>query len=67
MELPEGVVIKYIEKPFEPCTLAEVEKRHILAMLHYHRMRVTVAAKALGVARETIYRKLKEWGLSGRD
>jgi Nif-specific regulatory protein len=45
-------------------TLAEVEKRHILSMLERARGNRTNAARLLGIGRNTLGRKLKEYGLT---
>jgi Nif-specific regulatory protein len=47
--------------------LAEVERRHILAVLALLEGNRTAAAKALGIGRNTLGRKLKEYGLPGDD
>ncbi|MBL8956620.1 MAG: sigma 54-interacting transcriptional regulator [Myxococcaceae bacterium] len=44
-------------------TLAEVEKRHILAVLERVKGNRTAAAKLLAIGRNTLGRKLKEFGL----
>ncbi|MET0404532.1 MAG: sigma 54-interacting transcriptional regulator [Cystobacter sp.] len=44
--------------------LAEVEKRHILSVLERVKGNRTAAAKALRIGRNTLGRKLKEYGLS---
>ncbi len=44
-------------------SLAEVEKRHILAMLDRADGNRTLAAKWLGIGRNTLGRRLKEYGL----
>lgn len=44
-------------------TLAEVEKELILRALQVHKNDKEGAAKALGLSRRTIYRRLKEYGL----
>ncbi len=48
-------------------TLAEVERRHILGVLEALGGNRTAAAKALGIGRNTLGRKLKEFGLAGDD
>jgi DNA-binding NtrC family response regulator len=48
-------------------TLAELEKRHIEAVLAETGGRVPEAARRLGVARSTLYDKLKRLGLAGGD
>jgi Nif-specific regulatory protein len=49
--------------PLEILTLAEVEKRHILKTLERCDGNRTQAAKALGIGRNTLLRKLKEVGI----
>jgi Nif-specific regulatory protein len=44
--------------------LAVVERRHILRVLDAHRGNRTAAARALQIGRNTLARKLKEYGLS---
>jgi len=46
--------------------LAEVERRHILAVLSRCGGNKTQAAKRLGVSVKTLYNKLEAWGMSGR-
>ena len=45
-------------------TLAEVERRHILRTLERHRGNRTQAAKSLGIGRNTLVRKLKDFGIA---
>jgi two-component system response regulator HydG len=45
-------------------TLADVEKAHILATLHAHGWNQAHAAEELGISRSTLWRKLREYGLS---
>ena len=47
--------------PFEPIPLAEVEKRHILAVLDYCKGNRTQAAKVLQVSIRTLRNKLHEY------
>lgn len=42
-------------------TLKEVEKAHILQVVHLHDGNKSAAARDLGVARKTLERKFKEW------
>jgi Nif-specific regulatory protein len=51
-DVPEGML-----------SLAEVEKRHILRVLEAVKGNRTAAAKALQIGRNTLGRKLKEYGL----
>lgn len=44
--------------------LAEIEKRHILRVLHHHGGNKTRAAKVLGIDTKTLYNKLKAYGAS---
>ena len=47
-------------------SLAEVEKEHIRRVLERHRGNATSAAKQLGISRTTLWRKLREYGLTRR-
>lgn len=49
------------EKVFEPVPLAELEKRHIYAMLDYAAGNKTKASQLLGIERSTLDRKLKRY------
>ena len=61
--------------PREPCvklvamsnsvTLADVERKHVLAVLEEHEGNRTQTAKALGIDRRTFYRKLRRWAEAG--
>jgi DNA-binding NtrC family response regulator len=44
-------------------TLAEVEKAHILVILHRHAWNQARAAEELGISRTTLWRKLREYGV----
>jgi DNA-binding NtrC family response regulator len=48
------------------CTLADAERRIILAHLRHHRTRAR-AARALGIGLRTLYSKLAAWGHEGED
>lgn len=48
---------------FVPRTLREVEARHIAEVLQATRGRIGEAAKLLGVHRNTLTRKIREYGL----
>ena len=45
-------------------SLAEVEKDHIRRVLGRHRGNATAAAKQLGISRTTLWRKLREYGMT---
>jgi DNA-binding NtrC family response regulator len=45
-------------------SLAEVEKEHIQRVLAIHRGNATTAAKQLGISRTTLWRKLRQYGLT---
>jgi DNA-binding NtrC family response regulator len=47
-------------------SLADVEREHIRRVLERHRGNATSAAKQLGISRTTLWRKLREYGLSRR-
>ncbi|MCA9131954.1 MAG: sigma 54-interacting transcriptional regulator [Planctomycetales bacterium] len=49
------------EQPFQPLSLAELEKAHILAMLEHTQGNKTQAAQLLGIERSTLDRKLKRY------
>ena len=51
----------------EMISLAEVEKRHILAALEQTRQNRTHAAKILGISIRTLRNKLNEYGVKGKD
>jgi len=42
--------------------LAEVERRHILAVLHSSQGNVSAAARTLGINRVTLYKRIAEYG-----
>ncbi len=48
------------------CTLAEAERRIVLAALRHHRTRAR-AARALGIGLRTLYTKLAAWGAAPED
>jgi len=47
-------------------TLEEVERQHIVRVLHAHRGNLSLAARTLGIGRTTLYRKLEKYGLHHR-
>lgn len=46
--------------PFRPRSLDEVVREHIEKTLEYFQGNITMAARALGLSRATIYRKIKQ-------
>jgi transcriptional regulator with GAF, ATPase, and Fis domain len=51
------------ERPFEPMSLEEWEKRHILATLRHTDWNKSQAANILGIERSTLDRKIRAYGL----
>lgn len=47
-------------------SLAELEKKEIKRLLEYYEGNITKVAAALGIARNTLYRKLRKYGLQVR-
>jgi DNA-binding NtrC family response regulator len=48
-----------------PTSLTVIEKEHIAKVLRRHGGNRTAAAKALGIDRKTLWRKMREYGLTG--
>jgi transcriptional regulator with PAS, ATPase and Fis domain len=46
-----------------PKTLVEMERDHISQILRVHKLNRTRAAKELGISRQTLIKKIKEFGL----
>jgi Nif-specific regulatory protein len=53
--------------PVELLPLAEVEKRHILRVLDACKGNRTAAARSLQIGRNTLARKLKEYGFADEE
>ena len=68
LPLPKGgtvsTVVEAAPAPAELLPLAEVERRHILRVLDSVKGNRTAAAKALQIGRNTLGRKLKEYGIA---
>lgn len=47
-----------------PLTLASMEKQYILTMLNRYNGNITSCAKALGIGRNTLYRKIKDYSIT---
>ena len=61
-DLPDEVRAIADVETGRPCSLAEVERKHILAVLHASDGNRAKAAATLGIGVATLYRKLKEYG-----
>jgi transcriptional regulator of acetoin/glycerol metabolism len=61
-DLPEEVRAIAAIETGSPCSLAEVERKHIIAVLHASEGNRAKAAATLGIGTATLYRKLKEYG-----
>jgi two-component system NtrC family response regulator len=59
-----GLVLKPEVKGDGLLPLAEMEKEHIVRVLRFHRDNRTAAAKALGIDRKTLWRKMRTYGLT---
>jgi len=51
-----------IKRP-EPLSLEEIEKQAVARTLDYSEGNISIAARSLGIGRNTLYRKIKEYGL----
>ena len=51
------------EVGFQPCSLDDLEKRHILATLHHTGWNKSRTASILGIERSTLDRKIRRYGL----
>ena len=51
-----------VERPVNPHSMEHMQRSHIMSALAAAGGNKTVAARALGLSRKTIERKLKEWG-----
>ncbi|OPZ71300.1 MAG: DNA-binding transcriptional regulator DhaR [Firmicutes bacterium ADurb.Bin456] len=60
--LTETMVKKGMPTP-PPPTLNETEAKAIRAALNYYRGNITLAAKSLGIGRNTFYRKMKDYNI----
>ena len=76
MVVGKGPAIQAADLPFRPAprevqsgadALAEVEKRHIAAILDRTEWNITWAAELLGIDRVTVYNKIRKYGLSRPD
>ncbi len=54
-----------IEAEALPVKLTELEKSTIVELLERYDGNITAAAKSLGIARTTLYRKMKKYGIKG--
>jgi transcriptional regulator of acetoin/glycerol metabolism len=70
--LPEAVMQRRAKTPGRPVTepvkrLAEMEKQAIMVAVRASRGNLSMAARLLGIGRTTIWRKIKEAGMSTKD
>jgi DNA-binding NtrC family response regulator len=61
-DLPDDVRAVAATETGNPCSLADVERRHILAVLRASEGNRAKAAATLGIGVATLYRKIKEYG-----
>jgi DNA-binding NtrC family response regulator len=68
-DLPSRLVesTKYISKPVELVSLREIERRHIINMLNLYDGNRKKVADALGIARSTLFEKIKQYGIPDED
>jgi two-component system, NtrC family, response regulator len=62
-ELPFEMQFGPLSSTHELVSLAEIEKQHILRMLHHTQNNKTETARLLGIGLTTLYRKIEEYGL----
>jgi Nif-specific regulatory protein len=68
LPLPERTAARSEPKPEGAVrTLAEVERQHVLFVLEKAAQNRTLAARWLGIGRNTLARKLKDFGILGED
>jgi two-component system response regulator HydG len=65
-DLPPEIQPPPASPPRPPQSLGELEKKHILRILEACGHNHVEAAKRLGIGRNTLWRKLKAYGLAGR-
>ncbi len=61
---PSAVSRAMAEEERDGWSLAQIEREHIQRVLGRHHGNATVAARQLGISRTTLWRKLREYGLS---
>lgn len=61
--LPTPAPVEVKVPDFIPESLAEMEQRHIMAMLKYKNWNKSESARMLGIERSTLDRKLKKYGI----
>lgn len=63
----EGMLLKKMQvlglQVPDPPSLEELEKRAVARTLDYYDGNISIAARSLGIGRNTLYRKIKEYGL----
>jgi DNA-binding NtrC family response regulator len=63
LETREAIPDRFVDADGEVAALANVERELIAFALKHHGGRMSRAARALGIGRSTLYRKLREYGL----
>jgi DNA-binding NtrC family response regulator len=59
----EAIPDRFLDRSGEVAALADVERELITFALKHHGGRMSRVARALGIGRSTLYRKLREYGL----
>jgi len=59
------IIERFLDDNGEVAALADVERALIVFALEHYSGRMSRVARALGIGRSTLYRKLKEYGLEG--
>lgn len=62
MESPQPQIQTTLKDSLTPDSLKLAELNHILHVIRKYRGNKTTAAKALGISRETLYRKIRRGG-----
>jgi DNA-binding NtrC family response regulator len=62
-ETKEAIPDRFVDANGEVASLADVERELIVFALKHHGGRMSRVARALGIGRSTLYRKLREYGL----
>jgi len=63
-DLPANIQNFQESKGVKPKTIKEVEREHILHTLKENRWNISQTSKVLGIDRSTLYKKIRQYGLS---